>query len=390
MPVFNAYFKVIKRNAPSMIIYFVVFVMVSILAFSALGSAKPSEFSETKTKLALFNDDRESALIDGLREYLSSHAQLVDLPDDRESIEDAMFFGNIEVVVRIPAGFTERFLSGSDMIPIQKTAASMTGGSISADLLLNKYLSLVRLYSRSLPGITEGELAGYVKNDLELAAQVDFKASDTQVKTAGLSEYFRYLAYPMLAIMLMGITSIMLAFNEPQLMRRNQCAPLSPYKTSFQMFLGNAVFAGVVWLLLCMLSLGLNGSFKINLEVVLFCLNALAFTIVCLSIGFLAGKFIRSQVVQAAFTNIISLCVCFLSGIFIDQALLGDKVLKIASFTPGYWYVRAVNSIREMASSTGNYIEPIAVSILIQLGFAAAFIILAMVASKQKRASLAG
>jgi ABC-2 type transport system permease protein len=390
MPVFNAYFKIIKRNAPTMMIYFVIFVLVSIITFSALGSAKPGEFTGTKTKLAIFNDGQDSVFIDGLKEYLSEHAQIVDIPDDTESVEDAMFFGNLEVVVRIPPGFTDSFFNGSAIEPLQKTAASMTAGSISADLLIDKYLSIARLYIRSLPGLTEAELVEYVKSDLEHTAQVDFKTSVRQVNTAGLSEYFRYLAYPMLAIMMMGITSIMLAFNEPQLLRRNQCAPLSPVKSSAQILLGNAVFAGVVWLLLCILSLALNGSFIINLEVILLCLNALAFMIVCLSIGFLAGKFIRSQVVQAAFTNIISLCVCFLSGIFIDQALMGDTVLKIASFTPGYWYVRAVNGIRDMAASTVNDFTQIAESILIQLGFAAAFIIVAMVVSKQKRAGLTG
>jgi ABC-2 type transport system permease protein len=127
------------------------------------------------------------------------------------------------------------------------------------------------------------------------------------------------------------------------------------------------------------------GHAAMNPGILLLCLNALIFTIVCLSIGFLAGKYIKSGVAQSAFTNVVSLGVSFISGVFVEQELLGDTVLKIASFTPGYWYVRAVSAIRNLSAYSLGNITPVFYDMLIQLGFAAAFVIIALVSAKQKR-----
>jgi ABC-2 type transport system permease protein len=106
-------------------------------------------------------------------------------------------------------------------------------------------------------------------------------------------------------------------------------------------------------------------------------------------VAFLAGKFIKSPVVQAAVTNVVSLGICFLSGVFMDQYLLGETVLKIASFSPGFWYIKAVNWIKELTSFSFENLRPVFEYMLIQLAFAAACIIVALVASKQRKQNMA-
>ena len=211
------------------------------------------------------------------------------------------------------------------------------------------------------------------------------KTNVEQAETNELTDTYRYLAYPILAIMLMGITSIMLAFNDAEVSRRNSCAPLSPVKANLQMFLGNAMFTVIVWGLLCLISVALSGSFNLGPGVRLLCLNAFIFSIVALSIAFLAGQFIKNGVAQAALTNVVSLGASFISGVFIPQYFLGTTVLKISSFLPFYWYIKAVDTIGNLSAYTFEDIRPIIGDMLIQLGFAAAIIIIALVASKQKK-----
>ncbi|MBR6717412.1 MAG: ABC transporter permease, partial [Oscillospiraceae bacterium] len=47
-------------------------------------------------------------------------------------------------------------------------------------------------------------------------------------------------------------------------------------------------------------------------------------------------------------TQIVSLGMCFLCGVFVDQSMLGDGVLSAARFLPAYWYIR-VNRMLEGA-----------------------------------------
>ena len=41
------------------------------------------------------------------------------------------------------------------------------------------------------------------------------------------SYYFNYLAYALLAVLILGISSIMMVFNNQDIKRRNSCAPVS-------------------------------------------------------------------------------------------------------------------------------------------------------------------
>ncbi len=86
----------------------------------------------------------------------------------------------------------------------------------------------------------------------------------------------------------------------------------------------------------------------------------------------------------------MTLGICFLSGVFLDQAFLGETVLKFAGFSPGFWYIKAVNGIKEMTAFDSESLKPILSCMFIQLAFAAACIIVALVASKQKRQNMEG
>jgi ABC-2 type transport system permease protein len=389
MQVFKAYFKVIKKNLPSLMIYFIIFVAISMVFFSTSGSQAADAFNPAKSQIAFISHDGDSPLVEGLKACLDSNAALVDIPDTPEQLQDALFYGKINYILTVPEGFAESFLIGNDTVTLEKKTAQMSNTSVSIDMLVNKYLNLVRMYRESLPDMPVQEAVAHVLEDLAVSVPVDMTSSGEHVKTAGLSDYFRYQAYPILAILLMGVTSIMIAFNDPELSRRNQCAPLKPFRMSLSLFAGNAVFAVAVWFLLSVLALLLYGDMRLTPGVMLLCLNALAFTVVSLSIGFLAGKFIKSPIAQAALTNVVSLGVCFLSGVFLDQAWLGETILKIASFSPGFWYIKAVNTIRDISVFSFDSIKPVLNDMLIQLAFAAACIVVALVASKQKKQNMA-
>jgi hypothetical protein len=97
------------------------------------------------------------------------------------------------------------------------------------------------------------------------------------------------------------------------------------------------------FILACHTNFVLNRGIPQGVETALLCMNVLALIAVCLSIGFPAGKFVRSFGVQNAIVNTVSLGSSFLCGVFVQQELLGETVPSIARFLSAYWYVKAVD-----------------------------------------------
>ena len=159
---------------------------------------------------------------------------------------------------------------------------------------------------------------------------------------------------------------------------------MSAGSMNLQMVLANATLAVAVWAVACAAIFIAYGSFTFSAGIALMCLNVMVFTIASLSIGFLAGKFVKDHIAQAALTNVISLGTSFICGVFVSQNLLGKTVLQIASFTPGYWYIKAVGDISGLENFSAGSLTPVVYSMLIQLGFAAVFILIALTASRQK------
>jgi ABC-2 type transport system permease protein len=383
MQVYKAYFKIIRKRLPSILIYFSIFLLMSLIITSILGNTGSGAFTETRNKIALFNDEPGSPIADGLKEFLAKNEDIVNIPDDKQSTQDALFYGNIVYSLRIPAGFTQSFLSGSKDVMLEKTAASGSTSSIYLDLLVDRYLSIAQLYIKNAPDSTASQIASNVSHDLASQADVVVNAPQNASDTNTMTYYFQYLAYALMAVMIMGVTSFMMAFNDKDLSNRNQCSPMRPSSMNLQIILGNATFALAVWAVQCSMVFLFHGNVTFGMGTVLLVLNALALTIVSLSIGFLAGKFVRNPGVQSAVTNVVSLGTSFISGVFVDQALLGKTVLNIARFTPGYWYVRAVNDIRNTVTFSLQNVQPVLYGMLIQLGFAVTIFIVALVLSKQ-------
>ena len=386
MQVFSAYFKVMRKHFMIIMMYLIVFVVLSAIISNVIsGQSAPTSFYETKYKITLFNEDADAPLAQGLEAYIGQNAQIVQIGDREQDIQDALFYEQADCVITIPQGFSDNFMSGSN-VQVDRMAAAGKPASIYTDFLVDRYLNMAALYANNMPQASQQDISGYVAEDLQKTASVEYRQDEAApAPPSNITYYFQFLAYSLLAAMMMGVSLVMMSFNESNLSNRTLCAPLKPVRMNMQMVMANVVFALVVWAVMCGFILVSNAPVKFDASLVLLCINALVFTLVSLCIGFLAGKFIKSHGVQAAVTNVVSLGMSFLCGVFVEQALLGETVQTLGSFMPAYWYIRAVEAIRSMGTVTAQSIGPVVESMLIQLGFAAAILIVTLAISKQRR-----
>ena len=143
----------------------------------------------------------------------------------------------------------------------------------------------------------------------------------------------------------------------------------------------------VIWFILVLASFIMYGSYMFTTKGILFIINSLIFAVVSLSIGYLTGNAIKNKNVMSAVTNVVVLGTSFISGVFVPQALLGDTVKAIASFTPNYWYVKSNNTIAGMVNVNMENLSPIFVNMLIMMGFAAVMLVMTMFVVRRNRMS---
>ncbi|NLB45691.1 MAG: ABC transporter permease [Clostridiaceae bacterium] len=385
MQVFNACFKVIRRNLPALLTYLFIFVFLVIMLTLFFRNPGDAVFEPVKPRIAVFQDDQGDPYAERLVSWLGQQARIIPLPDETEAIQDALFYRDVTYVLRIPAGFGARLMAGDlDGLALERTL-SMDGWSGTAmDLLVERYLRLSRLYVQTLDSWSADMVSDAVQADVTAEAAVQLNAGEKKgINRAAY--FFIYLAYSMMAVMVLGITSILLVFNQPDLRRRNLSAPVRLVRFNLQLMLACLVFALLTWLLMVLISLLLGARELPVMEFVLLAANALVFTLACLSLSFLISQLIRSRAVQQSIANVLALGTCFISGVFVPQELLGDTVQTLASFTPTYWYVRAVNTLDNLPVMDLQALQPVIQAMLIQLGFAVALLAVALAVVRQKR-----
>lgn len=387
MQVYKAFFKIIYKNLSQIIIYLVVFISLAVAFANTNTKAVNTNFAETKVNIVFINHDDNSILVEGLKNYLGKNANIVNIPDDTKKLQDALFFREVEYIVKVPKGFTDGLVRG-EMLQLEKTTVPGSISEIYLDNIINKYLNTVKIYTSAMENLSEEKLLSYVDNDLAQKTEVKLSSTLGEVsKNEKIIFYFNYLAYSLFSILILGVCSVMIVFNNTDLKKRNLCSPIKLRNMNFQMILGNFSYAVLAWFTMIFTSFIMYGSYMFTAKGVLFLLNSFIFTLVALSISFLIGNIIKSKGAMSAAANVVSLGTCFISGVFVPQALLGKTVLTIASFTPNYWYVKSNNIIINLVNFSMENLTPIFLNMLIMLGFATAVFSLALVVIKQKRMS---
>ncbi|MBP7174630.1 MAG: ABC transporter permease [Thermoclostridium sp.] len=386
MQVFKLCMNIIKKNLGILIIYVIVFLTVSLIMSANMNQdlQKVAAFNQDKTNIAFISEE-DSTLIDGFKEELGKIANFVELPDKTEQLQDALFFRSVTYILRVPKGFTESFMSGQE-IQLEKTILPDSFSNMYIDLCIDKYFNTARVYITSLESITQEELVAHLKADLAESALVETKTNgEKKVSNSTANYFYNYLSYSLLSVIILGMSALMLVFNNRDLKLRNGCSPIPATSMNLQFVLGNLVFTFASWLLMILLCFVVNFKNSFNLNTVYFILNSFVFALCSASISYLIGNLIKSPNAASMICNVVALGLSFISGTFVPQELLGGPVLKIASFGPSYWFIKANNAIAELSQFDYTHLKPIFSDMLILICFTVAFFSVALVIGKKRR-----
>jgi ABC-2 type transport system permease protein len=376
--------KIFLKNWISVSIYLVIFLVIAIVISMNSVSQQQTGFTQKKAKIALISEEK-TPLTDGFRQELSRSAEFVNLPDRTEKLQDALFFREVTYILRIPKGFTKDVLNGGSM-QMKKTVVPNSIENAYVDINVEQYWNLARLYAKHDPGISQQQLVNRLKGNLAGNTPVTIKAHEAAKTSNSFSMfYFNYFAYAFAAVLMMGISTVMIVFNKQDISRRNFCSPLRATSINMQLILANLLFAVVSWLVLVVFCFLLDARSFGTQNMIYFLLNSIVFTGCITSLSYLVGTLVKNLNAMSAICNVITLGSCFISGVFVPQEFLNSAVLKVASFTPTYWYVQANTHVAKLTRFEWSDLSPSLYSVAVMLGFTAAFIALSLVIGKRKR-----
>ena len=379
MPVFRAFFKILKSQKVSIAVYIGIFLAITLIYSESGGSSATTNFEESIARVAIFNEDEVNEITEGLKDYLAPHAEYVEIEDSAERIQDALFFRAAEYVIRIPKGFTQQLMKGEQPKLSCITIPDSSVG-VYIELSIEEYLNTCKLYFNNVDGLTKEQVAEYVKKDL--AIQTEVRVEEVN-KNNGIISYINYLAYAFLSIFTVGLSAIINVLNKNIIKRRNSCSPMKPNNINLQILLGCIVFTIVVWGVLTGIGFIINEQSIFTEKGIYFAINSFVLALCTASISFLVGIVIKDKRTTSFISNILSLGLCFISGVFVPQSFLGSEVIKIACFNPIYWFVKANEGINTATNITLS--SDVVGAIGIQVVFAAVIIMIALVISKRKK-----
>ncbi|MGB4588862.1 MAG: ABC transporter permease [Clostridiaceae bacterium] len=386
MQVFKVSLKILKKNIPSLMIYLIVFLVLSVI-FSSVAKEQESEYSDfetVKTSVAFFQEE-STPLVEAFKNELAKSATFVETKDDYDTIMDALYFRSVTYVIRIPKGFTEKIMNGQDVQLEKRTVA----GSISntyTDLAINNYFNTARLYISQEPNLTQEELANKVSLSLAHRTDITVQKGSISNDSFGYGKFFfNYLAYSLVSILITGTSIVMIVWKNQELYRRTEVSPLKRDTINMGKVLALALFTVITWFILVIAYFFLSGNFAFNTQLLLYIANSFVFAFMALWLSYLIGTLLKSRNAISAASNVLSLGPSFISGVFVPQDLLGQNVLSIAKFTPTYWYVTANNMIDAMTETNSDTIMQIFSNTAVVFGFGVVFLIIALILGRRRQ-----
>lgn len=379
MQAFKLVFKLLRENKVSIMVTIIVSISISIL-FVKTGANSATEIfnNDIKPDIVII-DNSKSEQSASLISFLDTKTTIVDLSE--EEIEDALFYQQIEYVLYIPEDYAATLMNQKPVSLNKKTISNMAGGYLIQQYI-DEYLTAMQSYIEYLPNEDFKTIDAYVKDDFEEMVTIDVQKNESREQ---IQMYFNFFGYSLVCSLLIGIGYAMSRLSQRDLKRRNIVSPMKHFTMNIQHVLAYICFA------LALLSIAIVFAYLLFYEgmqqqyAIYMILNLTVYLIPCLGLAYLIGTCIHSLEVQNGIANVLGLIMAFLGGSFVPQSLLSEELLKVATFTPNYWFVKANEALFTMSNFSLEKLLPIFKYMGIEILFGITFICIALLYSKQKR-----
>ena len=381
MAVFKAYMKIARKNIWMILLYLGIFFCVTIL-FQRFVPEGAEGYTAESVPVGIVDEDGGEAA-ESLINYIGRTNETILLEDDRESLQEDLFYRNVGYIVRIPEGFMEKCILGEEKIEAVTVPGTYAGYYV--DQQVNSYMVYARSYAAA--GFTETEIASAMAHrDKAEVTLVDFSGNAGQVPA--YTFYYRYLPYLLLSVLGYVMGYILMGFRRGSLPQRMRASAVPERRQSVEGLAASLVIALALWGIGVAASVVMYGQdIYESGKLIWYLLNSLAMLLTALSLSYLVGTLVKSSNALNGIVNIISLGMCFVCGVFVEISYLSAEVRKAAQFLPVYWYETVNTLLTDHRTVAGSIRSEVLSGIGIQIVFAIAFVCVTLAVAKRSRRS---
>ena len=379
MIVFNAFFKVVKKYIGVIILY-----TVMLISFGSINYATNSEdmtFSNRLPDILIINNDEEVGLTKNLINYLKENANVLDIENDEEKINDAIFYREVNYVIYIPKNYRVDTLN--KLNPTLDIKSANDYDSAYTSMLLTRYLNVQNTYLKYTNN--ENELINSINNNLSYKTNIEITSKLDTSKLTKISRLFNFASYSIMAVIIYIICLVISSFNKDVVKKRTIISSMNYKKYNKYILLSSFIYSSIIWILYVILSFIIIGSSMFSLRGLIYILNTFIFSFVALTLALLISNLIKSKGAISGIVNVIALGQAFLCGAFIPSEFLGENIIKYSKILPAYWYNNSNDLLSTIEVINIVNLKPILLNMIVLVIFAIIFIVINNIVSKHKQ-----
>ena len=379
MTVFKTFWKIVNKYKGTIILYTVM--LISFGGINLASNDTTTTFTSTLPNIAIVNNDQKSVLTNNLISYLSENSKVVDIENDEEKINDALFYRDVSYVVYIPKNYTNDVLKGMNPTIDIKSTNDYT--SSLEEMMLTDYLNLQNTYLKLTTD--QAKLTNYINDTLKDKSEVVLTSKVDTKSLSKVSRYFNFASYSILAVVIFIITLVLTSFKEKTVNKRIVVSSMNYKKHSGLILKSSLLYALIVWVLFSLLAIILLGKSLLNIRGLLLSLNTLIFTLQALTFALLISSLVNNKDAIGGIVNVVALGSAFLCGAFIPSMYLPEKVVSISHIFPAYYYNNSNDLLTSLEVINLTTLKPFIINIMIMLVFMLVFIVLNNFVIKNRR-----
>lgn len=379
MTVFKTFLKILNKNKFIIILYTLFLIFFG--GFNMQTSEHNTNFVASKPDIMIVNYDEEKGITKDLIKYIEENSNVVDLKNNEDAINDALFYRDVNYVIYIPKNYNKDFMDGKNPeIEIKSTGDYQ---SSFAEMLLSRYIKVANIYQKSIN--SEEELISKINETLSKKSEVEITSKlDTNILSKA-TFYYNFANYSIMACLIYVICLILASFKDIKIQKRTIISSTN-YKTlNRQLLLSNSLFSIILWMIYVVLSFILVGDIMFSIHGIFYLINSFVFTICATTIALFIGNIVSNKNAISGIVNVIALGSSFLCGAFVPMEWLPEEIIKIAHILPSYYYISNNEILKTLEIINFNTIKPILLNVIIILSFSIIFIILTNIVSKRKQ-----
>ena len=326
MTVYKTFFKVVNKYKFLIIIYTAMLILFA--GFNMQTSQNSTNFVAEKPDVLIINNDKEQKLSKNLVEYIEKNSNIVDIENDEEARNDALFYRDVSYIIYIPENYSKDFLNGLN--PEINIKSAGDAGSSYAEMMLTRYIKVANIYQKELQN--EDELIKTINETLEKEAETEITSKLDTDNLSRAAFYYNFMNYSILAGCVYVICIIISSFREEKIRKRTVISSMNYKKFNRQLLVSNGALAFILWLLYVVLSFILIGDIMFTAHGLILIANSFVFSICSLTIAFLIANLINNKNAINGIINVVALRFKFLVWCFCASRMVARHYIKNSSY----------------------------------------------------------